>query len=176
MVIKMSKEYNKYLQEHKANVAAAFYWIQQNLPEILTGGFDYERQITAAHDQSKSNYNEYGAYDNYFYGKNQSYAVKQDFNKAWLNHIHNNPHHWQYWILRNDDGTEDILDMEYNYIIEMICDWWSFGFKENNLDTIHDWYNKNKNTMKLSDKTKAIVEDILRQIYIKLNDLEGGVK
>ena len=50
----MSKEYNKYLQEHRSNVAAAFYWIQQNLPELLLGDYDYERQITAAHDKSKS--------------------------------------------------------------------------------------------------------------------------
>ena len=37
---KMSKEYNKYLQEHKDNVSKAFYWIQTNLPELLTGDYD----------------------------------------------------------------------------------------------------------------------------------------
>jgi hypothetical protein len=168
----MSKEYNKYLQEHKDNVAAAFYWIQKNLPEILTGGFDYERQICSAHDQSKSNYNEYAAYDNYFYGKDQSYNVKQEFNKAWLTHIHKNQHHWQYWVLINDDPNEGevLIDIPYNYIIEMICDWWSFSFKELKLYEIFKWYDDHKKYMKLSDKTSDTVNYILREISKKLDE------
>lgn len=168
----MSKEYNKYLQEHKSNVAAAFYWIQKNLPDLLSGGFDYERQITAAHDQSKSNFNEYQAYDNYFYGKDQSFEVKQAFNKAWLTHIHRNQHHWQYWILVNDDPKEGetLIDMQYNYIIEMICDWWSFCFKDNQLDGIFNWYNIHKQYIKFSDNTRRQVEYILSEINQKLGE------
>lgn len=166
----MSKEYNKYLQEHRNNVAAAFYWIQDKLPELLKGNSDYERQITAAHDKSKSNFGEYNAYDAYFYGKNQSFDVKQAFNKAWLSHIHSNPHHWQYWILVNDDPNEGeiILDMPYNYIIEMICDWWAFSFKQNKLDEIFNWYNDHKKYMKLSSDTRRHVEYILGEINKKL--------
>ena len=169
----MSKEYNKYLQEHRANVAAAFNWFQQNIPEILLyGGPDLERQIAADHDKSKTNIEEYKAYDAYFYGDNKSYSIKQEFNKAWLRHIHNNPHHWQHWILNNDDPNEGVIliDMPYNYIIEMICDWWSFSFKQNKLDEIFKWYNDRKHYIKISDDTRVIVEDILRRIYIKLNE------
>jgi hypothetical protein len=166
----MSKEYNKYLQDHRNNVATAFYWIQTNLPELLVGDFDYDRQITAAHDKSKSDVEEYKAYDDYFYGPDQSFAVKQAFNYAWIDHIHKNPHHWQYWVLNNDDGTEEVLDIPYNYLIEMICDLWSFGFKDNNLNEIFDYYNKNKSTMKLSDRTRMQVEYILKQINIKLSE------
>lgn len=162
----MSKEYNKYLQEHKNNVAKAFYWIQTNLPELLTGDYDYERQICVAHDKSKSDSEEYETYDEYFYGDNQSYEVKQKFNYAWLHHIHKNKHHWQYWILNNDDPNEGeiFLDMPYNYIIEMICDWWSFGFGANDLGSLFSWYNEHKIYMKLSEQTRWTVEYILREI------------
>lgn len=170
----MSKEYNKYLQEHRSNVAKAFYWIQENLPELLIGDYDYERQITAAHDQSKSNKDEYKAYNDYFYGKDQSFAIKQEFDKAWLRHIHNNPHHWQYWVLNNDDPDEgeSLIDIPYNYIMEMICDWWSFSFKQNKLDEIFNWYNEHKKTMKLSTTTRTKVEHILSEINKKLSNEE----
>jgi hypothetical protein len=171
----MSKEYNQYLQEHRANVAAAFYWMQQNMPGILIGNYDYEQQITAAHDLSKFGPEEYSAYDAYFYGSDESYAVKEIFNYAWLHHIHNNPHHWQHWILDNDDPNEGevLMDIPYNYVIEMICDWWSFCFKQGNLYGIYDWYNAHKSYMKLSNSTRTTVSDILSRIYVKLTELEG---
>jgi len=167
----LSREYNKYLQEHKTNVGNAFMWIQDNLPELLKD--DYERQICADHDQSKSNEDEYYAYESYFYGNNISFEIEQAFNKAWLVHIHKNPHHWQHWILVNDDPKDGdtILDIPYNYIIEMICDWWSFSFKSNDLYTIFDWYANHKSIMKLSSNTKSQVEYILGQIYKKLDEL-----
>lgn len=166
----MSKQYNLYLKEHKANVAAAFYWIQTNLPELLTRDYDYERQITADHDKSKSDLDEYSAYDEYFYGKDQSYMVKQNFNKAWLNHIHKNQHHWQHWILVNDDPKdgEIFMDIPYNYIIEMICDWWSFSFQQKKLDEIFNWYDGHKKHIKLSDATRITVDYILGEIHKKL--------
>lgn len=159
----MSKEYNKYLQEHKNNVASAFYWLQENTPHLMVN--DYERQITADHDMSKSDNEEYEAYDDYFYG-DKTDEVKQEFNKAWLCHIHRNPHHWQHWILNNDDPDEGelILDMPYNFIIDMICDWWSFSFKQDKLYEIFKWYEEHKRYIKLSDNTRSLVEYILSEI------------
>lgn len=169
----MSKKYNQYLQEHKANVAKAFYWLLENTPYLIVG--DYERQITADHDASKSDPEEYEAYDEYFYGDNKSNEVKEQFNKAWLHHIHNNPHHWQYWILTGDDPKEGelVLDMPYNYIVEMVCDMWSFGFKENNLNEIFDYYNEHKKWMKLSDDTRGLVQYILSEIKKVLAKMEA---
>ncbi|MCQ4833255.1 DUF5662 family protein, partial [Hungatella sp. SL.1.14] len=81
-----------------SNVEAGFRWLQKNLPEI-TEGSGAEHNIVFAHDQSKKEPDEYGPYDIYFYGGNRSYGVVEDFRKAWLLHIHRNPHHWQYWVL-----------------------------------------------------------------------------
>ena len=165
----MSYQYDKYLNDHKANVAKAFYWIRYNLPELLIGDYDYEHQICYEHDYSKNDQDEYDAYDRYFYGGNRSYEVVYNFNLAWLKHIHKNPHHWQYWILTHDDPIADtLIDIPHNYIIEMICDWWSFSWKTENLEEIFSWYDKHEKYMRLSDKTRKTVEDILNKIKEKL--------
>lgn len=174
----MSREYDAYLQEHKENVAKGFRWMKENIPEIIESAFispdtDLEHQICFAHDASKSESGEYEAYDAYFYGGNRSFAVVENFNYAWLSHIHRNPHHWQHWVLIKDDpdeGTDGIvcMDMPYEYIIEMICDWWAFSWKSGNLYEIFDWYEKHRDTMKLASTTRITVELILSAIKIKL--------
>lgn len=167
----MSLKYNLYLAQHKENVVNGFCWIKENLPELLINisGVSYEHQICSSHDLSRNESDEYEAYDAYFYGESRSLKVMQDFRYAWLNHIHRNPHHWQYWIL-NSDGCEMVLDMPYNYIVEMICDWWSFSWYIGNLYEIFNWYDEYKNCIKLSDKTRKTVEDILDKIKEKLEE------
>lgn len=112
----MSFQYDQYLTQHRSNVKRGFDWIAENLPELLVDGFDYGWQIEFAHDKSKDEQDEYEAYDAYFYGGNRSYAVMQNYQKAWLLHLHRNPHHWQYWILINDDPKEGEIILELRFI------------------------------------------------------------
>jgi len=171
----MSAIYDEYINNHKANVANAFNWLHKNLPEIFpdeAAKVVAEYQCVSEHDKSKYDKDEYEAYDNYFYG-NRSYEVVQSFKYAWLRHIHKNPHHWQYWVLTNDDkklGTEP-LEMPFVYIIEMICDWWSFSWKSGNLYEIFDWYNDHKDGMIIHMETRKTIEDILDKIHNKLDDV-----
>ena len=168
----MSIQYDEYLQEHKGNVSKAFEWMQNNLdPNLLKfTDLDLGWQINFNHDASKTTDEEYDAYDAYFYGGNKSFAVVRDFRLAWLHHIHNNPHHWQYWILNNDDPKEGeiVLDMPPQYIIEMVCDWWSFSWKIGDLSVIFPWYEERKDYMKLSDATRKDLEFLLSEIKAKL--------
>lgn len=166
----MSYEYDQYLQRHRNNVKRGFEWLLTNLPTVLIGQPDASWQIIFDHDSSKNNDDEYLAYDAYFYGNNRSYEVMESFKKAWLIHIHRNPHHWQYWVLNNDDPNEGevILDMPYNYIIEMICDWWSFSWQKGDLGEIFNWYDVHSDYIKLSPKTRKTVEDILEQMRNRL--------
>lgn len=168
----MSYEYDQYLTQHKTNVKKGFDWLRDNLPEIITTGHDYEWQIGMSHDYSKIQPDEYAAYDAYFYGGNKSFDVVKAFNMAWLLHIHRNPHHWQYWLLINDDPIQGtlILDMPEDYIIEMICDWWAFSWASGNLTEIFDWYKKRAEYMKISIRTRAKVEGILYLIRAKLEE------
>lgn len=176
----MSREYDLYLEEHKANVAKGYRWIRENLPEIIElyygNEFDLEQQICYQHDASKLEMDEYVAYDRYFYGgpQGKSYGAVKEFNYAWLRHIHRNPHHWQWYVLVNDSPEEGmvILDMPLNYIIEMICDFWSFSWKTGNLYEIFDYYEKHKDYMKLSPDTRKTVEMILDKIKGKLEETQ----
>lgn len=165
----MSVEYDLYIQEHVSNVMQAYYWLCDHFPNIKQLNVD-----VASHDQSKMSLVEYAAYDAYFYGNNKSHKVLEDFNRAWLTHIHRNPHHWQHWVLLNDDEPEVVIEMPVNYVIEMICDWWSFSFKAGNLMEIFNWYEAHKN-MKLHPKTRKMVEDILKSIKEEL-EKEGYEK
>lgn len=171
----MSQQYDNYLKEHLDNVVKGCKWLIGNLPEIFLDEKNKSEVLYLCefkHDRSKYNANEYDAYDKYFYGGNKSFEVVQNFNKAWLIHIHNNPHHWQHWVLLNDnpDEGEVILDMPDDYIIEMICDWWSFSWKTGNLYEIFNWYDERKNYIKLSRPTREKVENILHSIREKLNE------
>lgn len=73
-------------------------------------------------------------------------------------------------MLNNDDPNEGevILDMPYNYIIEMICDWWSFSWQKGDLGEIFNWYDEHSDYIKLSPKTRKTVEDILEQMRDRL--------
>ena len=166
----MSVQYDNYLTEHKENVAKGFRWLQENIPEVIEDGLEW--QICFNHDASKTDPEEYDAYDAYFYGNNRSYSVVQNFKKAWLRHIHNNPHHWQHWILINDEPKEGmvVIDMPYIYVVEMICDWWSFSWKKGDLNEIFGWYEDRKDYMKLSANTRRSVEYILGKMKDKLEE------
>ena len=180
----MSYQYDQYITDHRNYVYLAFSWfisdmdldkLRQILPDI-----NLPRVLINInhHDESKYSEEEYDAYDSYFYGSYENGIpdyINDKFNLAWLHHIHANPHHWQHWVLIPDDEQFVALDMPDNYILEMICDWWSFSWKKNTecatedrpnlyLDEMFSWYYDHKETFIFSDKTKEKVESILRII------------
>ena len=162
----MSQAYDEYLNEHIANVQKAYNTLIgfiPDLPEKL--GLDLPVMFSQ-HDESKWKPEEYYAYNKYFYGKaaGRSHMAIENFKYAWLHHIHNNPHHWQYWVLQNDDEGEEALEMPALYVVEMICDWWSFSYAKGDMTEIFPWYEAHKEKMKLHPKTRKLVEDILGKI------------
>lgn len=166
----MSAQYDLYLQRHKENVRKGYEWLSTNLPQLFEDKPDSSWQINFEHDHSKTNPDEYDAYDAYFYGNNRSHAVMEAFNRAWLLHIHRNPHHWQHWVLINDEEDEGkvLVEMPYNYIIEMICDWWSFSWQKGDLSEIFSWYEAHSAHMQLAPHTRKTVEDILWEMRGRL--------
>lgn len=119
------------------------------------------------HDLSKFLPDEMIPYANYFYGgdtrKDRFYTPSQgteEFNYAWLKHQHRNPHHWQYYILQEDDGGKFPMRIPTKYIFEMVCDWRGAGRAQGFSDTL-GWYRANKDKMVLHPDTRQLVEDIL---------------
>lgn len=172
----MSARYDEYIIEHANNVIEAAEWLRRNIPSLDINEVYGLGCNLQAHDNSKYSKEEYDAYDAYFYGGEKTKEVEEAFNYAWLHHIHNNPHHWQYWVLINDDPEEGTvaLDIPYKYVIEMICDWWSFSWKSGNLYEIFDWYDAHKKRMILSEHARELVEQILGQIKEKLDESKSN--
>jgi len=166
----MSLAYDEYLAEHIGNVNKGLNWMLDNL------GLSHEEKaaletamLRSDHDESKYSIEEYDPYDRYFYGGNRSYKVVQDFNYAWLHHIHQNPHHWQYWVLLEDDPEAGLpyktLPIPLPYIFEMIADWWSFSWKSGNLFEIFNWYAEHRDKQYINLNSRMILERILEKIW-----------
>jgi len=127
------------------------------------------------HDISKFLPSEFIPYARYFYGdypsihdvhgdsRNRVKLYKEDieeqFNYAWLLHQNRNKHHWQWWILNNDDGTTEALETETKYLIEMVCDWIGAGKSMSSGLAANEWFNANKGKMNLNANTFCRVDD-----------------
>lgn len=160
----MSTTYTDYIIEHIENVKKAYFWLKDH--NIIEDDILMRLNL---HDASKYTEEEYDAYDDYFYG-NKTKEVKEKFNYAWLSHIHNNEHHWQHWVLINDDDGTVGLEIPKEVVYEMICDWWAFSHKSENLYEIFDWYKDHKKNMILHPNTKKLVEDTLEKIKEALDN------
>ena len=166
----VEKEYITYLENHIHNVKNSFEWMKLVIfpmfDEITEDIIKMAELLVNYHDTSKYTKEEFDAYNRYFYGDGKN---EKEFNYAWLHHIHNNPHHWEYWVIYRGDDLPIILDMPIQYIIEMICDWWAFSWGKGDLFEIFRWYDENKECIVLSDRTKEIVEKILFEMKLQLS-------
>lgn len=177
----MSIQYDIYIDQHKAYVMQSLNWLKQHIPSLFLSedGCVLNVEHISNHDASKNSPEEYDAYDAYFYGKNRSFSVCEEFDRAWLHHIHRNPHHWQHWLLFEDDpGTNSsfkALEIPKEYVIEMICDWWSFSWARGNLKSIFDWYDDHKAKMILHPNTRKLVESILKQMKDILEENDEAI-
>ena len=157
-------EYQQYLLNHIGGVKRA--WNEILLPALLTESDITVEDLTLCaqrvekHDESKYCSDEFDAYCNHFYPSENNKKDSKAFDEAWLLHQKRNPHHWQYWILIRDEGELVPMDMPFEYVCEMLCDWSSFHYV-NPESTANNWYNKNKKNMILSDGTRKLVELLL---------------
>lgn len=161
-------KYLNYLLRHK------WYVFLESIPEgIIWRGL--------LHDMSKFFPSQWFPYANYFYGKKGDDITKgrdetgyykptdtgdKAFDFAWLLHQKWNRHHWQWWILPEDEGGVKILPMTEPYLKEMICDWIGAGKAQGHFSPKNDkyfetrnWYRKNRNKMQLHPATREWIED-----------------
>ena len=79
------------------------------------------------------------------------------FDYAWLLHQKRGKHHWQWWILPEDDGGIKVLPMPDKYRKEMLADWRGAGKAQGTPDS-YKWYMHNKEKMQLHPDTRKWVE------------------
>lgn len=158
-------QYLKYVLRHKWYVFlwCCHYWIP------LAG---------IVHDLSKFRPREWFPYVDKFYGgewperhygdvraalgdKYTQPWVDARFDEAWNHHQKRNPHHWQYWVLREDSGATKALDMPMRYRKEMLADWRGAGMAIKGKDETPQWYMKSHDRMILHPDTRYWVEQQL---------------
>ena len=108
------------------------------------------------HDASKFLPDEFFAYARSFYGGLRA-EVKPEFDAAWNHHQKRNKHHWQYWLLVNDEDGVYPLPVPDVYRREMLADWRGAGRAYGNPDT-PGWYAKNRDKIILHPSTRQWVE------------------
>ena len=121
-------QYIKYITKHKWYV----------LVECCKVGLFWRGLV---HDMSKFLPHEWIPYANWFY---TDLNDRPNYMDAWLLHIHRNKHHWQYWVLLNDNGIIQALPMPHIYRLEMWCDWIGAGKAITGKDNMLPWYTENK--------------------------------
>ncbi len=116
------------------------------------------------HDLSKFLPSEWVPYANTFYTKQggKQYIPHLDFDKAWLHHQHCNKHHWQHWILQEDDGDIKHLEMPEKYVREMVADWAGAGKAITGKWEVKEWY-ANNNKMNIHGNTLKLIEVLLER-------------
>jgi len=81
------------------------------------------------HDMSKFSLVEFWESVRYYQGTSSpinSCKADKGYSLAWQHHKGRNPHHYEYWTDNYDAGTT-CIEMPYNYLIEMVCDYIGAG-------------------------------------------------
>lgn len=171
--IKAHWRYLKYIVRHKWFVFLA---------GLKTGASLWRLII---HDWSKFLPSEWFAYVNYFYRPNYrnnrtmeafaefgiieaapwGFLVEDQFNLAWLHHQKRNKHHWQYWTWLNDDGSQVCMaTIPEGYIREMVADWAGAGRAINGRWGVREWFEKNRDKMKIRDECFPLIESLISKV------------
>lgn len=153
MTIKAHWQYLKYVARHKWFVFLAGRRFRVSLWQLII------------HDWSKFTPAEWTPYVRSFYGPwkydERPPDVVEAFDRAWLHHIHKNPHHWQHWILREDDGDTKLLEMPDRFVREMLADWQGAGRAITGKDNLTDWYLENRRKIQLNSRARAELETLM---------------
>ena len=172
--IKKTFEYYTYVWKHKFCVFRECLRLKVPIIQALT------------HDNSKFSTKEFGGYLHWFHDVqgtlfNGGYTweftkheeLKADFDAAWNNHIHNNPHHWQYWLIE-----DRAISMPENFVREMVADWAGFSICKTGKNDVSTWYPQQR--MNLHPRTRGTVEALLATHYgfipsPKYTDKDGNI-
>lgn len=87
--------------------------------------------------------------------------------RAWLNHIHQNPHHWQHWIFpdgfipKGADVERGVMEMPQDYALEMVADWMGSSMAYTGSWDMTEWLKNNMPRIRLHSKTAVYVRGVL---------------
>jgi hypothetical protein len=103
------------------------------------------------------------------------WTVKESFDRARCRHQKLERHHWQFWLLVEDDRpVPRALEMPYKDVKSMVANWLGAArvrhAKEMAIGEVRHWYLERRYKLVLHPKTRATVEYLLNVF----SDIVGG--
>lgn len=153
----VSKAFAKSLDEHIA-------FVQEAGRKIGVSS-----ELLAIHDESKWDISEFPGYANHFKGG----GAPDEFSRAWLHHIHANPHHWQHWIFsdgytpKNSQVENGIVEMPEEFALEMIADWMGASRAYQGHWDMTEWLKNNFGKIRLHSRSRLFVVNKLHELGYK---------
>lgn len=167
----MIDKYHSYLRTHISGVVRTY---EEMLKPVIIGSNNEDNfniselsERIHCHDDSKKEKEEFDPYLIHWYAdeSDKNEATEEEYKYAILHHIHNNDHHWQYWVYPDDyNGSMYALPMKPEAVIEMLSDWHSFTLRDPE-STAYKWYQDNKSGMILADSTIKLIDKYI--VYLQ---------
>lgn len=143
-------KYVKYILNHKCNIMRAYH-INKKYIEPRNKKLKFKLFWRCVfHDMSKFYPDEFIPYMNKWICHKDDVYTTALYNYAVKKHYRRNKHHIEYW---------ECHDMDELSVLELVCDWTAMSFKSNNIP--QEYYYKNRNTLRISNNTRIIIERYL---------------
>ena len=169
-IIKKTRDYLDYVEEHVKNVQEAWRIIQVHCKDLSFITNEQVRSIideeVQNHDLSKLSSKEFVQYRNNFYPCDDEVKNTKDFDKAWEHHKHNNHHHWEMWSTKAYNSQY----ARYINIVHNVCDWVAMGIKFG--DSAISYYENNKQEIIIDKKHEDFMYEIFNLIYDENRELK----
>ena len=156
-------KYHAYVTAHVENVKRAYREYVERLTKLMKIDPHKLRDLVEVHDSSKFSEAEAISAARYFSDEpNAHEKYQEDYNYSWLNHQNVNPHHPEYWVMRDDNNTT-ILEMPDIYIAEMVLDWQAMAYKFGG--TPLTFYESKGKDKPLAPGTRKVLEYVLKELF-----------
>ena len=157
-IIKKTREYLDYIEEHINNVQTSW----EKLRDVMIFYIFLNQSAVFLDDlhilagMSKMSESEFVQYRKAFYPtEKEKESGKYDMSEAWNNHKKHNTHHWQNWTQQMDQNWEVCC-------VGMIIDWMAMSLKFGG--TAEKYYSENKAKIKLPSEAKKFIFEIFNLI------------
>lgn len=164
LVIKRTRDYLDYIEEHVKNVQRAWEEVQEKCSKMRFVWDDYVfhsiSQEVKYHDLSKLSAKEFVQYREFFYSAGEAPEKPSAEQKAaFQSHYASNDHHWQTWTEKeySNPYSEEV------HCVHMVLDWMAMSYKMG--DTARDFYNSHKDEIKIPDCAKELICRIFDKVY-----------
>ena len=93
------------------------------------------------------------------------------FSPAWQHHKGHNPHHYEYWMDRFDDGCY-VTRMPFRYVVEMLCDYLAanktYLGRRATFSSEYRWWQNQRDLKNMHPDSKRFLDIVFKS----LNDIE----